>query len=148
MYPQFYMPQIPQYAQPQMPMFNQPQVQQQAQQPAQQMPASNASSFIRVQCEAEAKSYPVEPNKSIIFKDDNAPYIYTKTMDASQLSQPIFERYRLVKEEDADDVVEVKTDAYMEELKGIKDDIAFIKSKLSDSPKTKKPVVKGGETDE
>lgn len=146
MYPQFYMPQIPQFPQPQMQMFNQ---QQQAQQqPVQQMPVNNASSFIRVQNEAEAKSYPVEPNKSIIFKDDNAPYIYTKTMDASQLSQPIFERYRLVKEEDADDIVEVKTDAYMEELKVIKDDIAFIKGKLSENPKSKKPVVKGGDTDE
>ena len=146
MYPQFFMPQIPQFPQPQMQMFNQ---QQQAQQqPVQQMPVNNASSFIRVQNEAEAKSYPVEPNKSIIFKDDNAPYIYTKTMDASQLSQPIFERYRLVKEEDADDVVEVKTDAYMEELKVIKDDIAFIKGKLSENPKSKKPVVKGGDTDE
>ena len=33
--------------------------------------------------------------------DENQPYCYTKTMDRSQLDRPKFEKYRLVKEEDA-----------------------------------------------
>lgn len=46
-----------------------------------------------------AMSYPVGPGKSVTFKDENAPYIYTKTMGYSQLDQPTFEKYRLVKED-------------------------------------------------
>lgn len=148
MYPQYpmYMPQMP-YQQNYTAL--QQQMPQQMAQPVQQQPVSNSGNIVRVQNENEARNYPVAPNNSVIFIDDNAQYIYTKTMDKSQLSQPIFERYHLVKEEDADDVVEVKTDAYMDELKAIKDDIAFIKGKITETEKRKKPVaVKGGEADE
>lgn len=57
--------------------------------------------FISVPSEEVARNYPVAPGNSITFKNENAPYIYTKTMGFSQLDSPLFERYKLVKEEDS-----------------------------------------------
>lgn len=57
------------------------------------------TSFVNVRSEAEARNYPVGYGNSITFKDETQPYVYTKTMGFSQLDRPIFERYRLVKEE-------------------------------------------------
>ena len=55
--------------------------------------------FVSVRSVQEAFNYPVAPGNSILFKDENAPFIYTKTKGFSQLEEPVFERYRLVKEE-------------------------------------------------
>lgn len=93
--------QIPQMMQQQaqQPMMQQPvQQMQQMQQP--QYPVMQ-SGFVRVPNENEARMYPVAPGTSITFIDENSPYCYTKTMDRSQLDRPKFEKYRLVKEEDA-----------------------------------------------
>lgn len=78
------------------PYYNQPM---QAQQP-QMFPAqmSGSSSFVSVRNEAEARSYPIAPGNSITFKDETAPYVYTKTMGFSQLDRPVFEKYKLIKE--------------------------------------------------
>lgn len=54
--------------------------------------------FVSVRNEAEARGYPVAPGNSVTFKDEGAPYVYTKTMGFSQLDRPIFEKYRLVRE--------------------------------------------------
>lgn len=87
----------------------QPNYQQQAYPQAQmQMAAQNQQTqpqiqnggFIQVHDENEARNYPIAPGNSVTFKDENAPYVYTKTMGFSQLDRPIFEKYRLVKEED------------------------------------------------
>ena len=56
--------------------------------------------FVPVPNEDVARNYPVAPGKSVTFKDENAPYIYTKTMGFSQLDRPLFEKYRLIKEDD------------------------------------------------
>ena len=77
-YPQFYQ-QVPQ---------NQPQSMQ-----------IQSSGFISVRNESEARNYPVAYGNSVTFKDENAPYVYTKTMGFSQLETPRFEKYKLVKEE-------------------------------------------------
>lgn len=55
--------------------------------------------FVSVRGEMEARNYPVAPGNSITFKDETAPYVYTKTMGFSQLDRPTFEKYKLVKEE-------------------------------------------------
>lgn len=47
----------------------------------------------------EALNYPIAPGNSVMFKDENSPFIYVKTKGFSQLEEPIFEKYRLVKEE-------------------------------------------------
>lgn len=62
---------------------------------------NNQNGIITVRSIDEARMYPVAPGNSITFRDENAPYIYTKTMGFSQLERPIFEKYRLMKEEDA-----------------------------------------------
>lgn len=59
---------------------------------------SGSSSFVSVRNEAEARSYPIAPGNSITFKDETAPYVYTKTMGFSQLDRPVFEKYKLIKE--------------------------------------------------
>lgn len=56
--------------------------------------------FISVPSEEDARRYPVAPGNSVTFKNENAPYVYTKTMGFSQLDRPLFEKFRLVKEED------------------------------------------------
>ena len=66
----------------------------------QQQPQIQNGGFIQVHDENEARNYPIAPGNSVTFKDENAPYVYTKTMGFSQLDRPIFEKYRLVKEED------------------------------------------------
>lgn len=90
------------YQQNQNQMFNQPynynQTQQQNIQPSTQINAMS-SGFVRVQNENEARLYPVPPGNSVSFLDESQPYIYTKTVDASQLDRPKFEKYRLVKED-------------------------------------------------
>ena len=78
-----------------------PQAQMQmAAQNQQQQPQIQNGGFIQVHDENEARNYPIAPGNSVTFKDENAPYVYTKTMGFSQLDRPIFEKYRLVKEED------------------------------------------------
>lgn len=69
------------------------------QQPQAQAPVQMQTAFMSVRSEAEARNYPVGFGNSITFKDENAPYVYTKTMGFSQLDTPHFEKYRLVKEE-------------------------------------------------
>lgn len=56
--------------------------------------------FVSVRNEMEARNYPVAPGNSVMFRDETAPYIYSKSMGYSQLDTPRFDKYRLVKEED------------------------------------------------
>lgn len=56
-------------------------------------------SFVPVPNEMAARNYPVAYGHSVTFRDENAPYIYTKTMGFSQMETPVFEKYRLVKED-------------------------------------------------
>mgnify|MGYP006916295820 CR=1 FL=1 len=58
--------------------------------------------LISVRNEMEARNYPIASGTSITFKDENSPYVYTKTMGFSQLDRPTFEKFRLVKEDVAE----------------------------------------------
>ena len=71
---------------------------------------TQTSGFVSVRSEQEARNYPVAYGNSVTFKDENAPYIYTKTMGFSQLDRPIFDKYKLVKEEPTESIPEVKQD--------------------------------------
>lgn len=97
--------------------------------------------FISVRNELEARNYPIAPGNSITFKDETSPYVYTKTMGFSQLDRPIFEKYKLVKE-NVDDVPE-NTDSNsnsIDELKGkvieLDDELAELRGEI-DAIKTK-----------
>lgn len=76
----------------------QPQTQQATQNIAQQQQIQNGG-FVSVRSMEEAQNYPVAPGNSVTFKDENAPYVYTKTMGFSQLERPAFEVYKLVKQD-------------------------------------------------
>lgn len=77
---------------------NVPHYQPQQQIPQQQMPQIQNGGFVSVRNEIEAMNYPVAHGMSVTFKDETAPYIYTKTMGFSQMDRPTFEKYKLVKE--------------------------------------------------
>ena len=97
-YPNFYYPQL------------QPQ-QISAQQSAPQQQQMQSSGFVSVRSELEARNFPVAYGNSVTFKDENAPYIYTKTMGFSQLDRPIFDKYKLVKEETEEATTETSTNS-------------------------------------
>ena len=105
-YPQqmYYPPQPVQMMQqvPQQPQMQQPQPVQQTQQ---QYPIVQGG-FVRVRNENEARMYPVAPGNSVTFIDETGPYCYCKTVNMGQLDRPVFEKYRLVKEDDAPAPVE------------------------------------------
>jgi hypothetical protein len=80
--------------------FYQPNYQFQQQPQMQQNMQIQNGGFISVPSEEVARNYPVAHGNSVTFKDENAPYVYTKTMGFSQLDRPIFEKYKLVREDD------------------------------------------------
>lgn len=109
--------------------------------------------FISVRSVEEAINWPIAPGNSLTFKDESAPYIYTKTKGFSQLEQPIFERFRLVKEEGemAPSPATSPTEAYdakgqietlWKEVEGLKASVEALRAK------PKKQPVKKEETDE
>ena len=95
---------------------------------------AQTNGFVRVQNEMEARNYPIAPGNSVTFKDENSPYIYTKTMGFSQMDRPVFERYKLIKEQD--EIVEqpiVPTESYalQEDLNNLIDEVAALRDELN-----------------
>ena len=84
-YPNFYQQQQQNFA-PQQQAFAPQQTQQQVQN----------GGFVNVRSETEARNYPVALGNVVTFKDETAPYIYTKTMGFSPLDIPRFEIYKKV----------------------------------------------------
>lgn len=84
-----------------------------------------SGNLVSVRDENEARMYPIAPGNSVTFKDENQPYIYTKTMGFSQLDRPVFERYKLIKEETVENVQPIEKYA-------LKSDLADLVSKLVD----------------
>lgn len=142
----------PQYQQPQ---YQQPgqTVQTPGQQPAQ--PPIQNGGFIPVRSIDEARNWPIAPGNSITFKDESAPYIYTKTMSYNQLETPRFEKFRLVKEEEisavapaqpapppafnpADFATKADFQAVSAELETLKNQISEIAAPKRPAPKAKK----------
>jgi hypothetical protein len=102
-------------------------------QPQQQPQQTQTNGFIPISSELEARNYPVAPGNSVTFKDENAPYIYTKTMGFSQLDQPIFDKYKLIKEEQEVPVAKERMDELKklkEEIKMTDDDIEELRNEL------------------
>ena len=125
-YPNFYPQYYPQNPQQQMP-------------PTQQL---NSNGLVPVPSEMVARNYPVGFGQSVSFRDENAPYLYTKTMGFSQLDTPRFEKYRLVKEEAetpvkepqynqtvnvSTDELKVEIEALNKEIEALKKDIEILK---------------------
>lgn len=100
------------------------------------MTQQNSNGFIIVRSEEEARNYPVGFGNNVLFKDETAPFVYSKTMGFSQLDKPVFEKYRLVKEE-SKDVVSVQekvdnTDEIKNEISAIWNEINALKKEIDD----------------
>ena len=62
---------------------------------AMQQPQQQQSALIHVQSEQQAREWSVSPGSSLMFIDDNAPYIYTKTAGNSQLEPCVFKVFQV-----------------------------------------------------
>lgn len=124
-YPNFYQPQP--YYQPQ----------------PQQLQQARTGDFIPVPNEDVARNYPVAPGNSVNFKNENAPYIYTKTMGFSQFDQPIFKRYKLIEEEPTNLTTEQPKmdEGYKNTIEDLKSKIGALESEINDIKKTLKDGV-------
>lgn len=79
-----------------------------------------------------ARNYPVAPGNSVTFKDENSPYIYTKTQGFSQLDHPVFERYRLTKEDDIPAPQVSQEYALKSDVEKLMEEIRALKEKVND----------------
>ena len=88
--------------------------------------------FVPAPSEDFARNYPVAPGTSVSFRDENLPYVYTKTMGYSPLDHPVFEKFRLVKEDQEQSVEPTATpqyalksdmDALCEEVKALRNEL-------------------------
>lgn len=120
-----------------------------SQQNVQSSPQIQNGGFVMVKDINEAMNYPVAPGNSVTFKNENLPYIYTKTLGFSQLDNPIFEKFRLVKEvdEQIEEVVDTtennvpfveyvtkeEADDLRAEINVLKEEISFLKEYIEDS---------------
>lgn len=100
----------------------------QYQQPYQQI---QNGGLVSVRGIEEARNYPVAPGNSVTFKDETSPYVYTKTQGFSQLDRPVFEKYRLVKEEDVSIPVEKPEYALKTDITSLREELAEIRKELS-----------------
>lgn len=78
----------------------------------------------------EARNYPVAPGNSVTFKDETSPYVYTKTQGFSQLDRPVFEKYRLVKEED------IQQEVRQNEQYALQSDLELIRKEIAELRKS------------
>lgn len=102
-----------------------------------QTPQIQNGGFVLVRSEDEARNYPVAFGNSVTFKDETSPYIYCKTMGFSQLDRPIFEKFRLVKEEQHQQIEnkvaeskKVENDSLREEITRIWGEIDVLKGMI------------------
>ena len=110
----------------------------------QQLPQQSApfqiqnGGFVPIRSEQDARNYPVAPGNSVTFKDETAPYVYTKTMGFSQLDRPIFEKYKLIKEEEVED-----TPLTNDSQKRIENEIKQLWSEINElkSPKKRREAI-------
>lgn len=110
------------YYQPQPQQYYQPQPQTQAQ-------IVNGG-FISVPSETAARNYPIAHGTSLTFKDENAPYVYTKTMGFSQMDVPVFEKYRLIRETDLSQKSSLASDATTNRGENPKDEIEALQTQI------------------
>lgn len=115
--------------------------------PQMQQPAPSSqtqtSGFVSVRSEAEARNYPVAYGNSVTFKDENAPYIYTKTMGFSQLDRPIFDKYKLVKEQVKEEVVAASANALDPKISDLEAEIGRLWQAIDDIKRNESEVDEG-----
>ena len=90
-----------------------------------------SAGFVSVRGINEARNYPVAPGNSVTFKDETAPYVYTKTMGFSQLDRPTFEVFRLVKEDYSEEKPAPAPDV-RKELDSLKAEVDRLKTRMEE----------------
>ena len=93
---------------------NQMQGQMQAQNQMQNQMQMQNGGYYPVRSEEEARNWYVQPGNILTFFDETKPYCYKKAMGLSPLDRPVFEKYRIVKEE----VVETQSEPILEAKDG------------------------------
>lgn len=92
--------------------------------------------FVSVRSAQEAFNYPVALGNSVTFKDETAPFIYVKTRGFSQLEEPVFEQFQLVKVDNAQKQETAQTEtaeyALKSDVLALKEEIDFLKKKVSE----------------
>jgi hypothetical protein len=93
--------------------------------------------FVSVRSAQEAFNYPVALGNSVTFKDETAPYIYVKTRGFSQLEEPVFEQFQLVKVDNSQKVAEPEQTANAEyalktDITALQNEIDLLKKKISE----------------
>lgn len=93
--------------------------------------------FVSVRSAQEAFNYPVALGNSVTFKDETAPYIYVKTRGFSQLEEPIFEQFQLVKVDNSQKAAEPVQTASPEyalkvDITALQNEIDLLKKKVSE----------------
>lgn len=98
--------------------------------------------FVSARSIEEAYNWPIAPGNSLTFKIENSPYVCTKTKGFSPLEQPVFERYRLVKEEDAPKESETAPEApkYDEQINKLWEEVNALKSRIGGRRTHDKPA--------
>ena len=91
----------------------------------------------RVRDENEAYNYPVAPGNTMFFIDDTAQFIYSKTMDASQLDRPRFVKFSRIPEP----TVEKQADIDLSTL-ATKDDLNSLREELKKMIEDNKPTAR------
>lgn len=102
------------------------------------------SNLIHVQNEMQAREWAVAPGCSLMFIDDNLPYIYTKSAGTSQLEPAVFKIFKVseIGTENAqiskpapteeiipDHVQRAEIEAILADIEAIKEEIESIKKK-------------------
>ena len=101
--------------------------------PVQQPQQIQNGGFVIAPSEEFARNYPVAPGTKVTFKDENQPYLYTKMAGFSLLDQPVFEKFKLIKEgeEPTEELVRPSVlDGIMRDLSTIKKDLDTVKEDL------------------
>ena len=116
-------------------------------QPQQQNHQIQNGGFVSAPSMDYAGSYPVAPGNSVTFKIESQPYICTKTLGFNQLDQPIFEVFKLVKEEHAEAPTTALEETSVQfftvdeasvlkgEIEALKQEIQFLKDLIADGTK-------------
>ena len=93
--------------------------------------------FVSVRSAQEAFNYPVALGNSVTFKDETAPFIYVKTRGFSQLEEPIFEQFQLVKVDNSQKAAEPEQATSQEyalksDLTALQEEFDLLKKKVSE----------------
>lgn len=102
--------------------------QQQAFVPQQTQQQVQSGGFVNVRSETEARNYPVALGNVVTFKDETAPYIYTKTMGFSPLDIPRFEIYKQVPDPTQE---QQPTEQGMTEMESVRNEMNSMKQEIS-----------------